>query len=171
LRFHEIGFAVRSARVARGWTQTDLARAAGLSRITVNQLENGVCTDLGLRKALAVLAALGLELQIRGARQREDPIAAACALTKLSEAELVHALLTGKVRPQVRPRLRKLLKAPPALWRALAEELGKSAERGLFADNAQTFAVLLESAGRARATGSASLFLRALAARSARRRR
>lgn len=37
----EMGLELRAARLALGMTQTELARALGLSRVRVSQLENG----------------------------------------------------------------------------------------------------------------------------------
>ena len=64
MKAQELGQAIRSARKARSLTQAQLAKAAGLSRETLNLLESGLVRDLGIRKVLAVLEALGLELTV-----------------------------------------------------------------------------------------------------------
>lgn len=60
----EIGAALRSARQARGLTQGELARLAGIGRTSLSQLENGTIGEIGVRKILRVCAVLGLALQI-----------------------------------------------------------------------------------------------------------
>ena len=52
-----LGNRLKAARAARGWTQADLAAAVGVSRKTVNTIENQVFTPstvlaLGLAQAL-----------------------------------------------------------------------------------------------------------------------
>ena len=59
----EIGSTLRSARQARGLTQDELARLAGVGRSSLSQLENGSIGEIGIRKVLRVCAVLGLELQ------------------------------------------------------------------------------------------------------------
>ncbi len=63
----EIGRTVASARNAAGLRQSDLAAKAGLSRATIDALENGRASDLGVSKLSRILAVLGLELAIRPA--------------------------------------------------------------------------------------------------------
>lgn len=60
----EIGSRLRSARQARGLTQDELARLAGVGRTSLSQLENGTIGEIGVRKILRVCAVLGLELQV-----------------------------------------------------------------------------------------------------------
>ena len=48
---------LREARAARGWTQADLAERVGVTRKTINTVENGVftpSTTLALRLAQAL---------------------------------------------------------------------------------------------------------------------
>jgi transcriptional regulator with XRE-family HTH domain len=46
-------------------SQTGLARAAGISRATLDALENGRARELGFSKINKLLAALGLELKLQ----------------------------------------------------------------------------------------------------------
>jgi len=48
-------------------SQTALARKAGLSRATLEALENGRARELGFSKVTRLLAALGLELKLQTA--------------------------------------------------------------------------------------------------------
>jgi transcriptional regulator with XRE-family HTH domain len=63
----QIGEMVAVARGEAGLRQTDLAAKAGLSRATIDALENGRAGDIGVSKLSRVLAVLGLELAIRPA--------------------------------------------------------------------------------------------------------
>ena len=53
----ELANSLREARTARGWTQAELADAVGVSRKTINTVENGVfvpSTTLTLKLARAL---------------------------------------------------------------------------------------------------------------------
>lgn len=58
----EFGALARAARRARGWSQQQAADAAGVSRRFVNVLENGKNSNAELWRVLALLDALGVEL-------------------------------------------------------------------------------------------------------------
>lgn len=145
MRLQELGYRIRKARLACGRTQADLARAAGISRTTMNQLENGLFPDIGVRKAQAILDQLGLELHVRPVlRRRANYVLMARTAVngsfraKLSEAELVRVLLTGRIAPRHRPHLRALLaEAPVAVLKGLMEEVGKWAQPGRVTENVQ----------------------------------
>jgi len=62
-----IGAAARQARRAHGLTQTQLAGLAGTGLRFVSELERGKAS-VALNKTLAVLAVLGLRLQISAAQ-------------------------------------------------------------------------------------------------------
>ncbi|MBI3043593.1 MAG: helix-turn-helix domain-containing protein [Betaproteobacteria bacterium] len=131
MRIQELGSEIRRARQARGLTQAQLARAAGVSRETLNLLESGLVRDLGIRKVFAVLEHLGLSVTLQqGMRPgRPDYVRMACTTASVSfksaltEKELIHALVTGKVPAKRAPHLRTLLEEAPApLLQRLAEE-------------------------------------------------
>lgn len=63
----DIGRAVKEARQRAALTQSQLAQASGLSRLTIVHLENGALSDLGVRKLERVLAVLDLEITLRHA--------------------------------------------------------------------------------------------------------
>ena len=63
----EIGESIRKARKQRNITQAALARALGMSRTTIGQIENGTVQEIGVRKLIRVLAFLELELRVRPA--------------------------------------------------------------------------------------------------------
>jgi len=57
--------AVRAARLRHGMTQTELAGLSGTGLRFVSELERGK-PNVSLSKVVAVLAALGLRLEVRG---------------------------------------------------------------------------------------------------------
>lgn len=59
----QIGAAIRQARKDKHMTQADLAERVGVRRATVSILESGA-PGAEIKTLLAVVAALGLELQI-----------------------------------------------------------------------------------------------------------
>lgn len=158
MRLQELGYTIRKARLARGQTQADLARAAGLSRTTMNLLENGLFPDIGVRKAQSILDHLGLELHVRPV-QRRRPNYLLMARTaangsfgaKLSEAELVRALLMGKVAPRHRPHLRALLsEAPVAVLKGVVDEVGRWASPDRVAESVRRLSDALGATRRTR---------------------
>jgi len=60
-----LGETLRRHRKGRRLTQSQLASAAGVSRLTVDKLENGRAAEIGLSKAVRLLAALDLTLEVR----------------------------------------------------------------------------------------------------------
>jgi transcriptional regulator with XRE-family HTH domain len=60
-----LGNAIREARRRQKLTQSALAKATGIGRSTLSQIENGAVTDIGIRKIIRVLDYLGLELATR----------------------------------------------------------------------------------------------------------
>jgi transcriptional regulator with XRE-family HTH domain len=132
MRLEEIGHEIRRSRLALDLTQAQLAAAAGVTRTTLNQLENGLLKELGIRKVAAVLEHLGLRLLVDQATQphpsdflRLASTAASVSFeTVLTERELLRALLTGKVPRDRRPHMRTLLEeAPRALLKGLIQQV------------------------------------------------
>lgn len=60
---HELGEAVATRRRSLGLKQGDVAARAGVSAESLSRFERGKLAEFGSRKLLAVLAALGMELQ------------------------------------------------------------------------------------------------------------
>lgn len=63
----EIGKQIRQVRKNRNITQAKLAKALGMSRTTIGQIENGTVQEIGVRKLIRVLEFLELELRVRPA--------------------------------------------------------------------------------------------------------
>lgn len=61
----EIGEQIKKARKARQLTQSEIAKALGMSRTTIGQIESGAIQEIGVRKLIRILEFLGLELRIR----------------------------------------------------------------------------------------------------------
>jgi len=123
MHFAALGPAIRQARKEKSLTQAELARAAGVARTTLNQLENGVFPDIGVRKLIAILEIVGRRLAVetdRGERGEPDYLRMACTSAstsfreRLRPDELAHALLTGRVPANRRPHLRVILEELPA---------------------------------------------------------
>ena len=62
-----IGKQIAQSRKKLKLSQTSLSRQAGISRATLDALENGRAGDLGFSKLTRLLAALGLELKVQSA--------------------------------------------------------------------------------------------------------
>ena len=134
----ELGIAVRSRRRDMGLTQVALARLSGLSRATVNQIENGTAKELGLARASRLLSEIGLSLDIAAPRPlpgRADSsrssaldLAARTASVSyrvpISAEQIGAALSTGTVPTGFRPHMHTLLdEAPVSLLASVAEQL------------------------------------------------
>jgi len=125
---------IRRSRRTCGLTQAQLAAAVGLSRNTLNRLENGLFPDLGIRKAGAILERLGMELAIRPVPAKPtttDFVSMACTSasvsfkTMLTPQELVHALLSGRAPSDKEAHFIVLLEeGPSALLKGLVKQVG-----------------------------------------------
>jgi transcriptional regulator with XRE-family HTH domain len=118
----EIGKQVQQQRREAGLTQEQLAKMAGISRVTVNHLENGTLNDLGYAKLATLLSLLGLDLQAHQSSGLKNAlsIAARTASTSykavLTPDTLAAILRTGEAPEQYHPHLMTLLdEAPPEI--------------------------------------------------------
>jgi transcriptional regulator with XRE-family HTH domain len=62
-----IGNEIKKVRKSRKLSQAGLAKALGMSRTTIGQIESGMVREIGVRKLFRILAYLGLELRVRPA--------------------------------------------------------------------------------------------------------
>ncbi len=69
-----IGGRIAERRKLLKLTQAELARNAGISRATLDALENGRAGELGFSKLTKLLAALGLELTLQTARSQRPTL-------------------------------------------------------------------------------------------------
>jgi len=66
----ELGQAFREARLQSRQPQKEVSANTGVSVTTISQFENGMLTDLGTVRLLALLEQVGLELSVRFRTQR-----------------------------------------------------------------------------------------------------
>jgi len=69
-----IGGQIAAGRKRLKLSQTELSRKAGLSRATIDALENGRAGELGFSKVTKLLAALGLELTLQTASSQRPTL-------------------------------------------------------------------------------------------------
>ena len=69
-----IGRRIAESRKTLKFSQAELARKAGLSRATLDALENGRTGELGFSKVTKLLTALGLELTLQKAGSRRPTL-------------------------------------------------------------------------------------------------
>jgi HTH-type transcriptional regulator / antitoxin HipB len=74
LALSSIAEQVAAKRKILGLTQAALAEKAGISRSTLDALENGRMGELGYSKVANILAALGLELNLRESAARRPTL-------------------------------------------------------------------------------------------------
>jgi transcriptional regulator with XRE-family HTH domain len=121
---------VLARREALGLSQDRLAKLCGLSRATVNQLENGTLVDLGAAKLLALLSLLSIELDAKTTQPKSHHALALLSQTAsvsyrqaLKPAELSQALVEGTLPAAITPHIATLLdEAPlPLILRAVEQ--------------------------------------------------
>jgi len=119
MNLSDMGAKIREKRREIGLGQEQLAKLAGLSRVTINQLENGALDDLGYAKLLTILGILGLDCEATPASGLKHPltIAARTASTSyketLSPAMLARILRSGDAPQKYYPHLMVLLDETP----------------------------------------------------------
>ena len=149
----QLGARIRLARKSRGLTQAALARQAGITRETLNQLETGGGKDLGMAKVLRLLRLLDLDVTLvqNAPRASRDYVrmAATAASTgfrePLSEEELLRALLMGKMPASKRPHLRRMLEdSPPSLVQSLIAQVAEWSDEAKLRANVTALANALD---------------------------
>lgn len=63
----DLGHTIRQARKEKMLTQAEVAKAVGIGRMTLSQIENGTIQEIGIRKVIRLLEYLGLDLTTRPA--------------------------------------------------------------------------------------------------------
>jgi transcriptional regulator with XRE-family HTH domain len=74
LPLSSIGSEIASKRKSARLSQSELAKTAGVSRATLDALENGRMGELGYTKIAKLLAALGLELKLQETGSRRPTL-------------------------------------------------------------------------------------------------
>ncbi len=146
-----MGNVVRQARRAAGLSQKELARLAGISRATLNYLENEPDSDMGAIKLLHVLDVLGVRLVLEQPASSADAAAVAAAIGALPRAEripvpvLVESLITGRQPIGHEAALARFLDQAPMAAVVAAVRLA-AAHDGMAPKAAWKHAVLLAAA-------------------------
>ena len=115
----DIGQLVHARREGLGLSQARLARLAGLSRATINQLENGNLVDLGAAKLMMLLDLLGMDLDARPRAPRPKALALLSQTASVSykhalpPGALADALVAGTLPPALVPQVATLLDEAP----------------------------------------------------------
>jgi transcriptional regulator with XRE-family HTH domain len=152
LKIEQIGYEIKRFRLARGLTQAQLAAAAHVSRTTLNQFENGLVIDLGIRKVQAILERLDLVLVAQSPPKPQSPdflslastTASISFKTALTDHELLRALLTGKVPANRRPHFFTLFEeAKPAVMHGLVRQVDQWTKPGRVSRNLKKIAVAI----------------------------
>jgi transcriptional regulator with XRE-family HTH domain len=119
MQLREVGMHVHDRRKEIGLSQAQLAKLAGLSRTTVNQLESGALEDLGYTKLNHLLGILGLNFDAKE-RLKKSPalkMAAQTASTSykkiLTSDVLKNILKSGVVPDDFKPHVMTLLDETP----------------------------------------------------------
>lgn len=118
MQLYEIGQAVAKRRTELDLTQAQLAKLAGLSRFTINQLEAGKVKDVGINKLIPLLSVLGIELTTKERAEQRGLYKAAVSANvsykgHLTERELADALATGQIPKGLESQLSALLDEVP----------------------------------------------------------
>lgn len=125
----QIGGEIHNKRVQTGLLQEHLAKFAGLSRVTINQLENGTLKDLGFAKLKAVMDILGMDVAtVQPAGLKSALVVAARSVSTsyrdvLTPDMLSHMLRSGDAPKRYQPHLMALLDETPlpVVVKAVAE--------------------------------------------------
>lgn len=133
MKIVDIGHLVQQRRQALGLSQDRLAKLGGLSRATINQLENGTLNDLGIAKLLALMSILGVTLEPADQRRQKHALnlvsqtASVSYKTTLEPQTLARAMVDGTLPASIVPHVATLLdEAPLELIAAAVEEVATS---------------------------------------------
>ena len=117
----DLGTLIRSRRESLGLSQHHLAKLSGLSRTTINLLENGALADLGFSKIITLMEIVGLRLEAnqpvnvhKTALVMASRTASVSYREKMTPKELRIALATGSIPPNRVAHMATLLDEAPA---------------------------------------------------------
>lgn len=115
----QIGGEIHNKRVEAGLLQEQLAKFAGLSPVTINQLENGTLMDLGYTKLKAVMDIVGIDMETVQPSGLKSALVIAARSISTSYRDVVTPemlslmLRSGQVPEQFQPHLMALLDETP----------------------------------------------------------
>lgn len=119
MQLAEIGTLIHARRRALGLSQEQLARMAGLSRATVNQLERGVLKDLGAAKLIALTGLVGITLSASSGNPRGNGLRMASVTAGVSHRRelppqvLARALRSGLIPAGYEAQVASLIDEAP----------------------------------------------------------
>ena len=118
MNLREVGLLVRERRETLGLSQDRLAKMAGLSRATINQLETGTLVDLGVTKLASLLDLVGLEFEANARAPKHGLLMASRTASvsykeQLDAGRLAKALVTGEVPAELLPHVATFLDETP----------------------------------------------------------
>src|SRR4051812_23415088 len=87
----EVGEKVHARRVEAGLLQGQVAKLTGISRVTINQLENGTLGDLGYAKLKSVLDLLGVGIDLAPATAKTSALQLTARSISTSYRQVVSA--------------------------------------------------------------------------------
>lgn len=114
-----LGSTIKTQRQLLGLSQEQVSKLAGVSRVTVNQLENATITDLGVAKVFHLLDSLGIGVSASVPRVPKSAlkIAAQTASTSYKDAisaeDLKRILQMGELPEKYVPHILTLLDETP----------------------------------------------------------
>lgn len=125
----ELGSQIQAKRIQAGFSQNQLAKLSGLSRVTINKLENGKLTDLGYAKLKIILDLVGLHVNTHSTAGSSSALMIAARNISTSYKEVVTAtqltdmLRTGEAPERFHAHMMALLDETPLpiVVRAIAE--------------------------------------------------
>lgn len=92
-----VGSKIQAKRIEAGLLQEHVAKLSGLSRVTINQLENGTLKDLGYAKLNAVLGVLGMGIDVPISAGLQGALSVAARSVSTSYRDLLSAEMLGEM--------------------------------------------------------------------------
>jgi transcriptional regulator with XRE-family HTH domain len=130
MNLSDIGHIIQRRRKQVGLSQAQLATMGKLSRVTINQLENGSLSDLGAAKLFAIIDLLSIDIQAQGKHGSINAVQMLCQSASvsykytLSPQHLEAALKACSIPEDILPHISTLLdEAPESLIVKAVEEL------------------------------------------------
>ncbi len=120
MNLQQLGASVRERRIELGLNQSQIAAMSGLSRTTVNLLENGSLSDIGFVKISKLMKVLGIELHTSHTTPKKSNSLLMASRSSsvsyrepISAKELSSALATGVVPTNKLPHIATMIDELP----------------------------------------------------------
>ena len=65
MKLHDLGIKIKEFRKEKGYTQEELARLSGISRVTMGKIERGEVASISLKTFDLIVANLGYEIDLK----------------------------------------------------------------------------------------------------------